>query len=675
MSNMPNHLASSLSPYLLQHQYNPVDWYPWGKEALEKATHEDKPIFLSIGYSACHWCHVMEKESFEDKEVAELLNKHFINIKVDREERPDLDRLYMSCVQAMTGHGGWPMSIFMTPNLKPFLAGTYFPPTSRYGMPGFRSLLQEIILQWKHNRTKLTGSSEKVFQYLWEEESQHQQFHGSLSNKLLERLVEDCQKDYDSEWGGFGKAPKFPQAGAFFALLHQYHHHDQPENLKMITHTLEQMARGGIYDQLGGGFHRYSVDEKWLIPHFEKMLYDNALLSRLYLEAYQLTRQKSFLDVALHTLQYLLREMRDPLGGFYSAEDADSEGEEGKFYLWSLAQIEESLQDPQLFCHTYGITKEGNFEGKNILHLLSPLEALSFQEQEKLAVDRQILLEKRNKRIRPGLDDKILVDWNALLISSLAKAYQITGESLYLESAQQAAQFIENNMIHEGQLYHLWRRTLGSTPGFLEDYANYILALLDLYEYDFNINWLERAQNMMEKMRVLFWDPKDKAFFASSLAHGSLLVRKKVFNDDATPAGNAHAALAFLRLGSYYERREYNQMAEQILSLHATAMQQAPKWYGTLLCAVDCYLSSMQQIVLLGDVQDKKIQNLLAVIYSEYLPHKVVSLVNKSSQELPVNKGKEGDPGTAFVCYQQRCFPPTSDPSKLHCLLKEGAAL
>jgi uncharacterized protein YyaL (SSP411 family) len=672
MASKTNHLASSLSPYLLQHQHNPVNWYPWAEEALEKAKREDKPIFLSIGYSACHWCHVMERESFENEQIAKLLNEHFISIKVDREERPDLDSIYMSCVQAMTGHGGWPMSIFMTPDLKPFLAGTYFPPTPRYGMPGFESLLLKITQLWKFQRQDLLDMSEEVFQYLNREESQQDLHSDSLSRKGLEQLVIDCQREYDSRWGGFGSAPKFPQTSVFFALLQQHHHQPNEEILEMVTFTLEHMYRGGIYDQIGGGFHRYSVDEKWLIPHFEKMLYDNALLSRLYLEAYQLFNQQAFLDVALHTLQYLIRDMQDSLGGFYSAEDADSEGVEGKYYLWSRSEIEKSLKNAELFCHTYGVKEEGNFEGRNILHQANPISSLPLQDQAQLALDCQTLLKERHRRVRPGLDDKVLVDWNALTISSLTKAYQITGQVLYLEAAQKATQFIESHMTCKGHLYHLWRKALGETPGFLEDYANYILALIDLYECDFKVAWLQKAKGLLEKMIELFWDSKNRAFYTTSLEHRSPLVRKKEFSDNMTPAGNAQAAIALLKLGCYYDNSKYQQMAVNILSKQAAMMQKMPRWYGTMLCAADHYLSSMQQIVLFGNPSDQKTRELLQVIYDAYLPHKVFALCNEGSEELPMNRGKAALPGQVLVCYQGHCYPPISDLEQLRSLLLKG---
>jgi uncharacterized protein YyaL (SSP411 family) len=672
MAKKTNQLASSLSPYLLQHQFNPVNWYPWQDEAIKRAQQEDKPIFLSIGYSACHWCHVMEKESFEDDLIANILNDHFISIKVDREERPDLDHIYMSCLQAMSGHGGWPMSIFMTSQLKPFYAGTYFPPTAQYGLPAFSSLLLQIVEAWKHHRDSLVESSQAVFDYLQQEDHSDPADPRCLKKDIFTSLAAACYKTYDSHWGGFGVAPKFPQASVLLSLIQHQYRQPNAQMLEMINYTLEQMAQGGIYDQIGGGFHRYSVDKQWLVPHFEKMLYDNALLSHLYLEAYQLTKNEDFLDTALNTLQYLLREMRDPLGGFYSAEDADSEGKEGKFYLWSFAEIEENLPDSSLFCLVYGVSKQGNFEQKNLLHQVKSIHSLTPKEKEQLLSDQQILLKIRSQRVKPHLDDKVLVDWNALTISSLAKAYQITKQNCFLEAAQKAAFFIANHMTKENRLFHLWRENLGLTEGFLEDYANYILALIDLYESDFNLDWILKAKNTLETMIELFWDPKDKAFFATSKKHSYLIVRKKIFHDEATPAGNAQAALALLRMSSFYDELKYHEMAESILYQRANQMHKAPKSYGTMLRAVDRYLFSSKQIVLTGCQEDQQFQNLLKMIHTTYLPQSTLAFSDDSSSKiLPLCKGKTSLNNQALICYQGICLPSVTDLTQLHDLLQD----
>jgi len=553
-----NHLLQETSPYLRQHAHNPVDWYPWGPEALERARQLDRPIFLSIGYSACHWCHVMEHESFEDPEVAQILNEHFISIKVDREERPDLDQIYMTAVQMLTGQGGWPMSMFLTPDLKPFYGGTYFPPEDRYGRPSFKRLLGALVEAWQTRRDEIDQSSGQITQRL-QQAGRVEPADGELEPRLLQSAVRMHARIFDSTYGGFGSAPKFPHPVELRLLLRLWKRFGDDQALHMARLTLDRMAMGGIYDHLGGGFHRYSTDERWLVPHFEKMLYDNALLAVAYLEAYQATGEALYARVVEETLSYIMREMTSPEGPFYSTQDADSEGEEGKFYVWSAREIEQVLgkerADP--FTYVYGVTPEGNWEGQNILHRTRTNEQdarmlrLPDPELRGLLEDsKRELFTVRSRRVWPGRDEKVLTSWNALMISAFAKAAQVFANPHYSAHAVKAADFILHSMRtpDERLLRTYSAGSKAKLNGYLEDYAFLLDALISLYEATFDARWIEAARGLAHVLVDEFWDEAEAGFFYTGRSHETLIARTKDPHDSSIPSGNSVAVVALLRL-------------------------------------------------------------------------------------------------------------------------------
>ena len=573
-----NRLAKETSPYLLQHAHNPVDWYPWGEEALRRAREENKPIFLSIGYAACHWCHVMERESFEDPATAKILNKHFISIKVDRQQRPDVDEIYMTAVQMMTGRGGWPLSVFLTPDLKPFFGGTYFPPEDLHGMPGFKTVLHRVAEVWREQPDDVVDNAQRMVEALRANVAPEPSRTGVPDASVLFAAAGELREQFDTQWGGFGGAPKFPPSGAIALLLRQYARSGDAMLLYMVTVTLDRMAQGGMYDQLGGGFHRYSVDAMWLVPHFEKMLYDNALLTRVYLEAWQATGREPYREVAAGILDYVIRDMTDARGGFHSAEDADSEGEEGKFYVWQPGEIKAVLgeEDGELFCRYYGVSEEGNFEGHNILTAprdpasrLGATTLTTEQWRDRLARSRERLLTHRNERVRPGKDDNVLAAWNGMMISALARGYQVLGDRRYLAAAQKAADFVLDEMVRDGRLMRAYRGT-ARLPGYLDDYAEMAGGLIDLYEADFDRQWLEAADTLAGKMVADFWDDRDGAFFYTSAAHKNLLVRTKPFQDGAVPSGNSTATIVLLRLSKLLDNAEYRKRRRRCCNRWAT---------------------------------------------------------------------------------------------------------
>jgi uncharacterized protein YyaL (SSP411 family) len=535
---MPNKLAAETSPYLLQHQNNPVDWHPWGPEALERSKREQKPIFLSIGYSACHWCHVMEHESFENAEIAAVMNEHFVNIKVDREERPDLDHIYMSAVQLMTGRGGWPMSVFLTPDLQPFYGGTYWPPFPRMGMPGFDQVLFAVADAWQNRREHVLEQAGKLTEHIASLGEAARGEH-DLSLKSIQQAGLQLERSFDYHHGGFGGAPKFPHPMDLQLLLRLWKRHRQAGVLDMVTKTLDKMAGGGMYDQLGGGFHRYSVDERWLVPHFEKMLYDNALLTAAYVEAYQATGNEEYARVARETCDYVLRDLTDPAGGFYSTEDADSEGEEGKFYVWTPAEVAEVLGDEMAedFCYAYDVSGPGNFEGQSILNMPKPLDVcakvrnkLFEQFRAEMHTARTKLLEVREKRVRPGRDDKVLVAWNGLMIDALARAAGALGEPSYLDVAVKAAEFILREMRRaDGRLLHTWRAGQAKFDAYLDDYAALANALVSLYEATFDERYIDEAVRLVETMLKHFADAEAGGFFYTADDHEQLIARQMFF--------------------------------------------------------------------------------------------------------------------------------------------------
>lgn len=630
---MSNRLAAETSPYLLQHANNPVDWYPWGEEALLRARAEERPIFLSIGYSACHWCHVMEHESFENTGIATYLSEHFVCIKVDREERPDLDHIYMTAVQALTGRGGWPMSVFLTPELQPFFGGTYWPPTSRPGMPGFDRVLEAVVDAWTHRRQVAIDQARDLTERIASATPTGRP--GDLALGLIHSAAKQLERSFDHRHGGFGGAPKFPHPMDLRLLLRFWQRTPRDGVLSMATKTLDEMAAGGIYDHLGGGFHRYSVDERWLVPHFEKMLYDNALLVSCYLEAWRATGDARYSAIVRETADYVLREMKSPEGGFYSTQDADSEREEGKFYIWSPAEIERVLgaDRAKTFCYVYDVTPQGNFEGHNILNLSKTIEQCakilgrSVEELTgELRSDRERLLAVRNGRIRPGLDDKVLVSWNGLMIDALAAAGADLPEPRYLQAAQRAADFILTSMRRgDGRLWHSYRCGQARFAAYLDDYAGLANALVTLYESDFDERWIDAAVELADVLLAHFQDPAGGFFFTAD-DHEQLISRHKDAQDSSVPSGNAMAATALLRLGKLCGRADYLAAAERTLAVFAELMERWPAASGQMLLAVDFHLGPTPELVLIGEPNEADTAQLLAELRRRFLPRRVLAL-------------------------------------------------
>jgi uncharacterized protein len=599
-SNRVNKLAQEISPYLLQHAENPVDWQPWGEEALWRARAEQKPIFLSIGYSACHWCHVMAHESFENPELADLLNRDFISIKVDREERPDLDQIYMDAVQAMTGQGGWPMSVFLTPEQKPFFGGTYWPLRARGGMAGFADVVASVAGAWQTRRNDVLAQAEKAAQYL-----QTERLVGSKTAELTSSPLETAEANllqaFDDRLGGFGAAPKFPHATDLNLLLARWKVSRREPLLEMVTVTLDHMAAGGIFDHLGGGFHRYSIDAEWLVPHFEKMLYDNAMLVECYLGAWQATGRSDYLRVVRQTLDYVLRDMTDPSGGFYSAEDADSEGEEGKLYVWTPAELSAVLgpERAAVFAKVYDVSQTGNFEGSNILHLSKPLavcakmldrDAAALHEE--LAADRNKLLEARSTRVRPGRDDKVLVSWNGLMIDAMARAGAAIEGSVYGTAAAKAADFLLAKLRDDqGRLLHCWRAGQARHNAFLDDHASLCNALVTLHETQAEPRWLDEAVRLADAILARFADPEGGGFYYTSNDHEPLIARKKDILDTPVPSSSGLAAMALLRLARQTGREDYRRAVRETLSVSLDWMEQASLGVGQLLLTLESWLA------------------------------------------------------------------------------------
>ena len=677
---MANHLISEKSPYLQQHAHNPVDWYPWGEAAFEKSRAEDKPIFLSIGYSTCHWCHVMERESFESEELAALLNRWFVPVKVDREERPDVDRIYMTFVQASTGSGGWPMSVFLTPDLKPFFGGTYFAPDNRYGRPGFGAILQRIAEAWRNERGRIEQSSADVIAQLAQYASAGGPSAGIPDKTALDSAYQQFRRMFDSTHGGFGSAPKFPRPVVFNFLLRYYARSPKQEPgreaLDMTLETLRAMANGGMHDQLGGGFHRYSVDERWFVPHFEKMLYDQAQLAVSYLEAFQITRDPFYAKIARSTLDYVLRDMTHPEGGFYSAEDADSvidpanpkEKGEGAFYVWSA----EELEHYPSFASVYGVRPKGNvsedphgeFTEKNILHLQ---ESLDDDKESELQPIKSALLAIRSKRVRPHLDDKILTAWNGLMISAFAKAAQILDDPRYLAAAQRAASFILTRMYDAtpGVLQRRYRDGDAAIAGFLDDYAFFIGALLDLYEADFDARHMATAMQLAGKMRELFEDHSDGGFFSTAVGDSSLVLRMKDDYDGAEPSGNAVALLDLLRLAHFTDRADYRDAAERTLRALGPKIVQQSVAVPQMLVGLDYYLSPRREVVLAGDSGE-----FLRHIRARFLPHTITLRVDAAFFSGAANMRMLDGKATAYVCENYVCQLPTNQLVKFDELLQ-----
>ena len=659
-----NHLINESSPYLLQHAHNPVDWYPWGDEAFAKARRDNKPVLLSIGYSACHWCHVMAHESFADKEIAQLMNDLFVSIKVDREERPDLDQIYMNAVQMMTHHGGWPMTVFLTPDGVPFYGGTYFPPQDRYNMPGFQRVLISVAEAYRDRPNEIVETGTSLVNEL-RRLSESTRSDRAVGEELLDAAYVGIVKSYDSVNGGFGGAPKFPPAMTLEFLLRMYARTGNKDALEMVRQTCEKMAHGGMYDQLGGGFHRYSTDARWLVPHFEKMLYDNALLSRLYLHYFQLTQEPLARETAEGILDYVLREMTDPMGGFYSTQDADSEGHEGKFFVWDIDEIKSVLSeaDASLFISHYNVTDAGNFEGKNILNVNPSAAGPKPESGRKLFAVRE-------KRIKPDRDEKIITAWNGLMLASFAEAGIILGRADYTAAACKNAEFILANLRRDGLLLRVYKDGLAKFNAYLEDYAFLVEGLVTLYETGGEFRWLKEAIDLTDRMIEEFWDEAGGGFFFTGKSHESLIVRSKDYFDNATPSGNSVAAAVMLRLAILTNNQRYRKLAEAVFGELAETARRYPSGFGYALSAIDFLLSSPKEIALFGRA-GSEIQPLLEEVWRKYLPNKVVAHAALDQtegietipllQDRPLLEGR----ATAYVCENYTCQQPVTDRTAL----------
>ena len=642
----PNRLAQETSPYLLQHKDNPVDWYPWGEEALERARAEDKPILLSVGYSACHWCHVMERESFEDEETAAYMNEHFVPIKLDREERPDLDAIYMEACQAMTGHGGWPLNVFLTPEQVPFYAGTYFPPDDRGGMPSWRRILEAVNEAWTEKRDQIRAGSERVVERLRGGAALEPSTE-VMEPRLFDEAVEALRMSYDRVQGGFGRAPKFPPASAIEFLLRR-------GETEMTTHTLRAMASGGMYDQIGGGFARYSVDARWLVPHFEKMLYDNALLARAYLHGWQVTGDPLFRTVCEETLDWALQEMRGDEGGFHSALDADSEGEEGKFYVWSLAELRDAAGDEAV--QAFGATEEGNFEGQNIL--VRAGEASPELKRRLYAI--------RAQRVWPGLDDKRLTSWNALMIGALAEAGAVLERGEYLDAARACAEFILRELRDtDGRLLRTWKDGQAKLNAYLEDHAFLLEALLTLYEATFEPRWFGEARALADTMIERFADEARGGFFETSSDHEQLVARRKDLEDHPIPAGNSSAAYGLLRLAALTGDYDYEKRAVGVFRLLHRVAARHPQAFAHLLQALDFHFASVKEVALVGPDREP----LERAVRARFRPHLV--LAGGEPDGVPLLEGREPVDGraAAYVCERFACQRPVTEAAELEALL------
>lgn len=699
-----NRLINETSPYLLQHAHNPVDWYPWGEEALGKARGEDKPILLSIGYSACHWCHVMERESFENEQIADIMNQNYVAIKVDREERPDLDSIYMQAVQGMTGQGGWPMTMFLTPDGKPFYGGTYFPPQDRhYGqqvMPGFASILLGLAQAFKTRRAEIDEQANQIAEYLQKRSStplrpREEGGPEAQALDLLQRASQVLAEDFDATNGGFGSAPKFPNTMSLELLLRVYLHQragemstpvqpPQHAELEIVETSLQKMARGGVYDQLGGGFHRYSVDNKWLVPHFEKMLYDNALLSRVYLHAYLVTGKPFYRRIVEETLDYVVREMTAPEGGFYSTQDADSEGEEGKFFTWTLSEIEQALtqEDASLFIRYYGVTQSGNFESKNIL--FGARDAQQLADEAQISLDalqaslqrsRTTLFQLREQRIKPGRDEKVLTAWNGLMLRSFAEAARYLQRPDYLQVASKNADFLLRELRRDGRLLRSYKDGRARINGYLEDYACLADGLLALYEASFDARWFSEARTLMDQAIALFADTQNGGFFDTGSDHEALISRPKEIMDNATPAGNSVAVDVLLRLAAFSGEQTYRQRADSYLQPIADIMVQHPQAFGYVLGALDFAISASKEIAIIGVPDAADTRSLLAVVNRYYLPNSVLASGAQGDssaarqvallEDRPLKDGK----ATAYVCHNFACLAPVNTAEELEKLL------
>jgi len=669
-----NSLIHETSPYLLQHAKNPVQWYTWNESALKKATEEHKPIFLSIGYSSCHWCHVMAHESFENNEIAKIMNENFINIKVDREERPDIDDIYQKVCQIATGQGGWPLSVFLTPDQKPFYVGTYFPILDSYGRPGFGSLLRQLAQSWKEKPQDIIKTAEIFLTNLQKTESVNTL--ESLDKSILDEAAINLVQLGDPIHGGFGSAPKFPNSANLSFMLRYSKLSGISKFQEFALKTLRKMAQGGIFDQLRGGFHRYSTDSRWLVPHFEKMLYDNALIPVVYAEAYQITKDPFYLEVVTKTLNYVLKEMTSPEGGFYSAQDADSEGEEGKYYVWNKSEIQKILgNDADVFCLFYDVTDGGNFEGKTILCNNISLSSVAFkfgktEAQVKNILDSGIkkLLDVRSKRIPPGLDDKILTSWNALMISALAKGFRVSNEQSFLSAAERSISFIENHLVKNGKLLRTYKNGTSKIQAYLEDYSYFISALLDIFEIKPELKYLETAQTFGNYLIEHFWDPSQKNFFMTDNTHEKLIIRPKSNYDLSMPSGNSVAAYSLLRLYHLTQEKKFLEISLAVMESQAMMAAENPFGFGYLLNTIYMYLQKPLEITILNP----KNTEISKYLTGMFLPESILVTVKNETQiknlaKIPFFAGKEFkyDKTIVFVCKDFTCSLPLESISEI----------
>lgn len=671
-----NRLVHETSPYLLQHAHNPVDWYPWGEEAFERAKREDKPVLVSIGYAACHWCHVMERESFENPEVAALMNEHFINIKVDREERPDVDHTYMDAVQAISGTGGWPLNVFLTPDKRPFYGGTYYPPNRAFNRPSWTEILLAISQSYKERKDEVEQNATQLTEHLKASNSFGLSTAPATSfeRAQVEAAFRNCMKTADRQWGGFGRAPKFPQTFTINFLLNYHYIMERPgaggggndgEALQQATLSLDKMIQGGIYDQVGGGFARYSTDTEWRVPHFEKMLYDNALLVSTLCDAWQLTGKLRYREVVEETLRFTERELMHPEGGFYSALDADSEGVEGKFYVWSYAEVQDLLgRDADLFCRYYDISPAGNWEGQNILWVKQPPE--DFAAGEGITVEalraliergNETLLRKREERVRPGLDDKILLGWNALMNTAFSKAFAATGNRHYREVAERNMAFLLNHFRDEELFHHTWKNGQAKQPAFLDDYAYLVAALVELAQATANYDYLETAAGLTQTVVEQFSDEQALFFYFTHRGQSDVLVRKKEIYDGATPSGNAVMAYNLYRLSILYDRSEWRERAEAMLKAIGEVCIKYPTSFGVWLSLYFEVFSGTSEIAILGEEWEKYLGNVLYI----FIPHKLVQASKKSQSRFPLLADK-GEPSKSliYLCKNYACQRPVS---------------
>ena len=680
MHQFTNKLIGETSPYLLQHAHNPVNWFPWGDEALSQAKKENKPILVSIGYSACHWCHVMERESFEDEETASLMNEHFINIKIDREERPDLDHIYMDAVQAMTGSGGWPLNVFLTPGAKPFYGGTYFPPKRAFNRPSWQEVLLGVSEAFTQRRNEIDAQAENLTEHLVQANAfgiSSSAENDVFTKEKVKEVFENIMKNADKKWGGFGRAPKFPQSFVIQYLLRFYYASENKEALEQALLSIDKMMDGGIYDQAGGGFARYSTDTEWLVPHFEKMLYDNALLLSVISEAYQITGDRRYREVIEETIEFVQRELMHAEGGFYAALDADSEGEEGKFYVWNYEEVMELLnEDGTIFCDFFDIRAEGNWEEKNILwrkkkeKIFCEERNISLEELQRIIVKgKKILLENRKKRIRPQTDDKILLGWNALMNTALSKAFAATGNESFKQLAVDNMQFLLSKFSQGNTIeyFHSWKNNIAKQPAFLDDYAFLIQALIQLQEITGKTNYLEKAGMITERVLENFNDPITNFFFYTNTNQSDVVVRKKEVYDGAQPSGNAVMADNLFRLGLYFDKSDWKEKSVRMISSLGNAIVRYPTSFGSWACSLLEISIGTNEIVIIADEP----QHILTQVLREYIPHKIIMAVTNGSNSFPLLSGKEKTKEDAlYLCRNYTCENPVSSFSALIDLIR-----